>query len=173
MEAHFRGLESMSVDKNTYSAILVPVLMEKLPKQVQLNMMRDVGKTMLEWTVDEEYSDKDPQEKKNILKRHFCCFVCLRGNHKSFECKSKARCRYCKGRHNVAICINRPPPSSPAPAATPAPNAVPASQEIKPANAAPTLNPNASAYVGSACSGGKVALQTAAANVIGMKEGKV
>ena len=142
VEAHFRGLESMSVDKITYSAIVVPVLMEKLPKQVQLNMVRDVGKTMLEWTLDEfikaldselevrechasimklgmpsniqplrrqrrevlaagpstasalmttgnqrkcifcgkdhayeECSDKDPEEKKNILKRQFRCFV--------------------------------------------------------------------------------------------------
>ena len=76
-------------------------------------------------------------------------------------------------RHSETICINRPSPSFPAPNATPAPNAALTSQEIKPSNAAPTLNPNATMYVGSACSGRKVALQTAAANVNGMKEGIV
>ena len=53
VEAHFRGLEAMSVDKITYSAIIVPALMDKLPKQIQLNMLRGVGKTMLEWTLEE------------------------------------------------------------------------------------------------------------------------
>ena len=53
VEAYFRGLESMSIDKITYSAIMVPVLMEKLRKQVQPNIVRDVGKTMFEWTLDE------------------------------------------------------------------------------------------------------------------------
>jgi len=43
----------MPDDKVTYSAIVVPVLMEKLPKQIQLSMVRGVGKTMLEWTLDE------------------------------------------------------------------------------------------------------------------------
>lgn len=237
VEAHFRGLEAMSVDKITYSAIVVPVLMDKLPKQIQLNMVRGVGKTMLEWTLDEfikaldselevrechasivrlgissnnqpprrpkqdisttgpstasalmttgnqrkcvfcgkdhaseECSEKDPEERKNILKRQFRCFICLKGNHRSFECKSKARCKCCKGRHNVAICTNISAHSA---FATPNPNAVPASEEFKQANAALKLNPNAAAYVGSACSGGKVALQTAVANVNGMKEGKV
>jgi len=48
VEAHIRGLKSVSVDKISYSAI-----MEKVPKQVQLIMVRDVGKTMLGWTLDE------------------------------------------------------------------------------------------------------------------------
>ena len=118
----------------------------------------------------EECLEKDPEERKNILKRQFRCFICLKGNHKSFACKSKAVCKCCKGKHNIAICTNR---SVNNPVITPKPNAVPASGEFKQANAALKLNPNAAAYVGSACSGGKVALQTAVANVNGMKDGKV
>ena len=118
-------------------------------------------------------SEKDPTERKNILKRQFSCIICLKGNHKSLECKSKSRCRYCKGKHNVAICTNRPTPSSPAPATTLVPNAVIASQEIKPKNAAPTSNSNSTTYVGRAYSGGKVALQAAAATVNVMKERKL
>ena len=76
---------------------------------------------------------------------------------------------YCKRRHNVVIFTNRSTSSS---VATPNPNAVPDSEEFRPANAAPKLNPNAVAYVGISCSGGKVALQTAVADVNGMKEGR-
>ena len=225
----------MSVDKVTYSAIVVPVLMEKLPKQIQLTMVRGAEKTMLEWTLEEfinvldseldvrechasvlklgmpsnnllqrwprqdmsasgpstasalmttgnqrkcivcrkehapeDCSERDPEERKNILKRQFRCFICLKGNHRSFECKSKVRCKRCKGRHNVAICTNRSTS-----VVTPNPSAVPASEDFRQANAALKLNPNAAAYVGSACSGGKVALQRAVANVNGMKDGTV
>ena len=77
---------------------------------------------------------------------------------------------YCKGRHNIAICTNRSTSSS---VATHSPNAIPDSEEFRPANAAPKLYPKAAACVGSTCSGGKVALQTAVANVNGMKEGRV
>ena len=235
VEAHFRGLEAMSVDKVTYSAIVVPVLMEKLPKQIQLTMVRGAEKTMLEWTLEEfinaldsqldvrechasvlklgmpsnnlpqrrprqdmsasgpstasalmttgnqrkcifcgkehapeDCSERDPEERKNILKRQFRCFICLNGNHRSFECKSKVRCKGCKGRHNVAICTNRSTS-----VVTPNPSAVPASEDFRQANAALKLNPNAAAYVGSACSGGKVALQTPVANVNGMKDDRV
>ena len=235
VEAHFTGLEAMSFDKVTYSAIVVPVLMEKLPKQIQLTMVRGAEKTMLEWTLGEfinaldseldvwechasvlklgmpsnnlpqrrprqdmsasgpstasalmttgnqrkcifcgkehateDCSERDPEERKNILKRQFRCFICLKGNHRSFECKSKVRCKGCKGRHNIAICTNRSTS-----VVTPNPSAVPASEDFRQANAALKLNPNAAAYVGSTCSGGKVALQTAVANVNGMKDGRV
>ena len=117
----------------------------------------------------EDCSGRDPEERKNILKRQFRCFVSLKGNQRSFECNSKARCMYCKGRHNVVICTNRSTSSS---VATHNPNAVPDSEEFRPANAAPKLNPNVVAYVGISCSGGKVALQTAVADVNEMKEGR-
>ncbi len=48
-ETHFRGLESLSVDTETYSAIVVPVLLEKIPQSVRLNMVRSSEKNQLDW----------------------------------------------------------------------------------------------------------------------------
>ena len=55
----------MSVDKVTYSAIVVPVLMEKLPKQIQLTMVRGAEKTMLEWTLEEFINALDSELDNN------------------------------------------------------------------------------------------------------------
>eukprot|EP00794_Sanderia_malayensis_P018428 gene18428-biopygen12367 len=43
IEAHFRGLQAMCVDQMTYSRIVVPVLVEKLPKTLRFSMVRAVG----------------------------------------------------------------------------------------------------------------------------------
>ena len=40
IEAHYRGLEALQVDIATYSNFVVPLLIERLPEQVRLNMMR-------------------------------------------------------------------------------------------------------------------------------------
>ena len=53
IEPHFRRLEALGVDKITYSSIIVPVLMEKLPEISRLGMVRDAGKTHCEWTLEE------------------------------------------------------------------------------------------------------------------------
>ena len=229
IEAHYRGLEAISVDKLTYSKIVVPVLMEKLPKQIRIGMVRSAGKSMLEWSVDEMISaldlelevrechtsllktgivgassegrrpkevskmgssasalfttedgwkktneklcvfccaenhdsgectkHKDPEERKNILRKHFKCFICLKGGHRSFECRSKLRCNFCKAKHHAAICNNKPRPSG-----------------VSENKEAQQLNPNATTWVGSLHSGNSVALQTALANVDDKKEMKV
>ena len=223
VETHFRGLEALSVDKTTYSSIVVPVLMEKLPKQIRFNMVRSMGKSMLDWTVEElitaldtelevrechipllkvsggsiqdsrrprqqdsqriggpstasalftpncsikkcsfcgeDHSSgdctahKDPESRKSILRKQFRCFVCLKGGHRSFECRSRIKCILCRGKHHAAICSNRVPKE--------------ASREAQP------LNPEASSWVGSTCSGDSVALQTALGSVNGKREGKV
>ena len=41
-ETHFRGLDSMMVDETTYSCVVVPLLLDKLPEAVQLSMLRAV-----------------------------------------------------------------------------------------------------------------------------------
>ena len=38
IQSHFRGLEALIVDKETYSSIVVPVLMDKLPESIRINM---------------------------------------------------------------------------------------------------------------------------------------
>ena len=41
-ETHFRGLDSMMVDETTYSCVVVPLLLDKLPEAVRLSMLRAV-----------------------------------------------------------------------------------------------------------------------------------
>ena len=216
IETHYRGLEALAVDKTTYSGIVVPILMEKLPKQIRFNMVRAVGKSFLKWSLEEMISaldveleirechsslfkpgavgasqesrrpkqevskigcstasalftqgkpqkrcvfceedhlpedcttQKDPEERKTVLKKHFKCFVCLKQGHRSFECRSKVRCKFCNAKHHPCICTtNRP------------------IKEAPPNKEAP-LSPSAPAWVGSTCSGSEVALQTALAKV--------
>ena len=214
IEANFRGLEALSVDQGTYSKIVVPVLVEKLPKQLKFSMVRSRRKSVLEWSLDELIAEldlelevrenhaefvkisgrpnkqeeaprqltrwkgpntasalftpegkqkcvyctgdhkpnectnhTDPEDRKSILKKYFRCFICLKANHRSFECRSKLRCPQCKAKHHVSICSSMP---------------------FKPENKdapANKLSPNAPAWVGSMCSGDSVALQTALAKV--------
>ena len=52
IETHFRGLEALGVDKESYSSIVVPVLMDKLPEGIRINMIR-FGGDYLNWGLDE------------------------------------------------------------------------------------------------------------------------
>ena len=53
IEIDYRGLEAIGVDKNSYSSIVVPILMEKVPEAIRYNMVRFEDKIHLEWTLDE------------------------------------------------------------------------------------------------------------------------
>jgi len=48
-------------------------------------------------------------ERKQILWRTGRCFVCLRRNHTSHDCRSTLRCSKCGGRHHVSICVDSHP----------------------------------------------------------------
>ena len=52
VEMHYRGLEALGVDKESYSSVVVPALMEKIPEVIRHNMIR-FGTNHLDWTVDE------------------------------------------------------------------------------------------------------------------------
>eukprot|EP00795_Rhopilema_esculentum_P017840 gene17840-biopygen6664 len=52
METHYRGLEALGVNQNTYSSIVVPALLNKLPESCKLNMVR-FGENHLEWTLED------------------------------------------------------------------------------------------------------------------------
>ena len=57
----------------------------------------------------EHYSDScqnitDVKDRKNRLIEQRRCFVCLRQNHVSKNCKSNMRCRKCNRRHHTSIC---------------------------------------------------------------------
>ena len=95
---------------------------------------------------------KDPESRKNFGRKQFKCFLCLKGGgHRSYECKSKIKCSFCTGKHHAAICSNK------------LPKEVVKGEQL--------LNLEASSWVGSACSGNAVALQTALASVEG-KDGR-
>ena len=51
IETQFRGLEALKVDKDSYSSVVVPVLMEKIPENIRQSMIR-FSEGHLEWTVD-------------------------------------------------------------------------------------------------------------------------
>ena len=52
IETHYRGLEAMGVDEDSYSTIVVPVLLDKIPEAVKLNMIRSTN-CRQEWTLEE------------------------------------------------------------------------------------------------------------------------
>ena len=49
------------------------------------------------------------QARRDILKKAGRCYVCLRKDHLSRECKSNVKCFTCGGRHHVSICERNPP----------------------------------------------------------------
>ena len=51
IETHLRGLEALGVDMATFSGFVVPVLMERLPETVRLNMIRFSGADQMDWTL--------------------------------------------------------------------------------------------------------------------------
>ena len=40
IENHHRGLQALKVDESSYSSILVPIVMDKIPGPVRLSMIR-------------------------------------------------------------------------------------------------------------------------------------
>lgn len=51
VESHYRGLRALGVDESSYAAIVVPVILQKLPENIRLTITR--GNDYLEWTVEE------------------------------------------------------------------------------------------------------------------------
>ena len=44
---------------------------------------------------------------KEVLRKSGRCFICLRKNHISRNCRSSLKCNACSGRHHMSICPNR------------------------------------------------------------------
>ena len=49
VEAKYRALQPLNVDKRTYSEIVVPMLLERIPDSIRLTITRE--KQYLEWTL--------------------------------------------------------------------------------------------------------------------------
>ena len=50
----------------------------------------------------------DVEARKQILFRDGRCFLCLKKQHVSRNCRSSLKCSNCHGRHHVSICLNGP-----------------------------------------------------------------
>ena len=61
IEIHWRGLQSLGVDPKAYGTVLVNLLLQKLPEEVQLIVSRKLN---------EEYKDKDATESDWELSKH-------------------------------------------------------------------------------------------------------
>ena len=49
VETKYRALQALSVDELTYSEIIVPMLLERIPDSIRLTITQ--GKQYLEWTL--------------------------------------------------------------------------------------------------------------------------
>ena len=66
IETHHRGLEALGVDAGSYSDIVVPAILEKIPETVRLTITRD--KKHDEWSVNDVL---EALEKEVILREEF------------------------------------------------------------------------------------------------------
>ena len=53
IETHYHGLGALHVDQITYSTIVVPMLMEKIPDGVKFNMIRGMEKKQINWGIED------------------------------------------------------------------------------------------------------------------------
>ena len=51
IENHIRGLSSLGQSQNSYGALLIPIILGKLPMETKRNLTRE--HSILEWTIDE------------------------------------------------------------------------------------------------------------------------
>ena len=68
IETRFRALEAQGVDKETYSSVVVPALMSKIPVSVRNNMIR-FGANHLEWNLDDMLAAL--KKELDVLEGHF------------------------------------------------------------------------------------------------------
>ncbi len=96
VETHYRGLEALGIEQATYSAIVVPAILDRLPESVRLTITR--GTDFHEWSMEdlltplkhevelreehhepERKSDENKKEKagKEILRQRMPCLRSL------------------------------------------------------------------------------------------------
>ena len=125
LETHFRGLEALGVYQESYSCIVVPTVMEKIPDAVRLNMIRGI-KNLDEWTMEallyafkEELEIRERNQPTFKATRHdddmksrFTGKAPTSGStlHATTNMDSGERgkkfCVFCKGNHEEICCKN-------------------------------------------------------------------
>ena len=117
-ENHIRGLAALGVSKESYSTILVPIILGKLPVPVHRNLARDHDQ--LRWTLDDLqaamvkeirmlgsglYTTDSPPSLSTKTHATVSFYAAIRGGrHPAGGGKKKAQCVYCKGEHSPATC---------------------------------------------------------------------
>ena len=117
-ENHIRGLASLGVSKESYSTILVPIILGKLPIPVRRNLARDHDQ--LRWTLDDLqtavvkeirvlesalYTTDSPPSSSTRTHATASFHAAIRGGrHPTGSSKKKAQCVYCKGEHSPTTC---------------------------------------------------------------------
>ena len=117
-ENHIRGLASLGVSKESYSTILVPIILGKLPIPVRRNLARDHDQ--LRWTLDDLqtavvkeirvlesglYTTDSPPSSSTRTHATASFHAAIRGGrHPTGSSKKKAQCVYCKGEHSPTAC---------------------------------------------------------------------
>ena len=117
-ENHIRGLASLGVSKESYSTLLVPIILGKLPAPVRRNLARDHDQTR--WTLDHLqaamlkeirvlecglYTDS-PSSLSTARTHATAAFhAAIKGGcQPTGAAKKKAHCVYCKGEHSPTTC---------------------------------------------------------------------
>ncbi|CAB4035316.1 E3 ubiquitin- ligase DZIP3 [Paramuricea clavata] len=109
-ETHHRGLKALNVEQESYSSIVVPAIIDKLPETVRLSITR--GKKHDEWNMDdllsellselelreEHWTPKPPRAENGNAKGD------LRSASALIAKSEEERCAYCLGRHAHESC---------------------------------------------------------------------
>ena len=114
VEVIIRGLQSLSVDENTFGSLLVPILLEKLPEDIKLQVTRLISSEI--WDLRELLQLLS----KEIEAREKCAFSTNRdkvsgqsgkpfaGDYTTSSFVSKTQemgCVFCSGQHSSHRCI--------------------------------------------------------------------
>ena len=117
MENHIRGLASLGVSKESYSTILIPIILGKLPVPIRRNLARDHNE--LRWTLDDLQTAvvkeirvlesglyNDPSSSLSTRTHASASFQAAikRAHHPNSTGKKKIYCVYCKGEHSSTTC---------------------------------------------------------------------
>ena len=97
--AHFRGLEALGVDKTTFTSVVVPTVLQKLPEAFHLTITRGANflncsmEELLNMREDHKYAMSSVGNTQN------------RKDSNTFYLKQEVEnCAFCLGRHAPANC---------------------------------------------------------------------
>eukprot|EP00794_Sanderia_malayensis_P019630 gene19634-21574_t len=100
VDCHYKALTVMGVRSETYSMVIMPDLMKKIPRDIVVSVKRLRGHPA-------EDCDKvtDIEERRQLVKRYKRCFQCLKKGHRARDCYLRKECSKCKKQgHHASIC---------------------------------------------------------------------